>query len=139
MIDTANVATATALVAALAERLNHHVPGGFSVEASGTGVLVRREQPPQIEGVDIGWAFDDDLGLADKLTSASERVLDAVQDILSEALAEPWPRAGSASGETLPTPGAVVVGDELRSWYGAERPAALELDPIPMSALSAGR
>jgi hypothetical protein len=133
------VTTATALATALAERLDRALPQGFSAQASGTTILVRRAHLGQVDSTDIEWVFERDLSLAENLTWAADRVLDAVQDIVTEALAEPWPRPDPDSREVLPTPGTTIAGTTLRAWYGAERRPVLELDPIPMRSLSDAR
>ena len=131
------------LIALLADRLAGIVPGGFRIEADGAMLRFSAEEgrfPGQSGSYDVGPSGSHvrqylEVGsgtVADRLIGVCVRVLDDLQDYVSEATHDPWP------GRTAqPTPQAQIHQGELRLWYGGPhgRQAVLACAPIPLTAL----
>jgi hypothetical protein len=141
------VVDADRLVVLLADRLAAIVPDGFRVEADGAMLRYSAEEgrfPGQSGSYQVGTAaspvrqnFEVAPGtMAERLVAVCVRVLDDVQDYVSEATHDPWP------GRTAqPTPQSELREAELHLWYGGRhgRQAVLSCEPIPLTELSAGR
>ncbi len=59
----------------------------------------------------------------------------ALQDPVTELVAEPWPHR-PGSGYVFHDPTAVVEGGEIRFWYGSESDPVLAFEPIPLAELT---
>jgi hypothetical protein len=131
------------LIALLADRLAGIVPDGFRIEADGAMLRFSAEQgrfPGQSGSYDVGPSgshvsqyFEVHPGtVADRLVGVGVRVLDDLQDYVSEATHDPWP------GRTAqPTPQGELREGQLRLWYGGRhgRQAVLACAPIPLTEL----
>jgi hypothetical protein len=73
---------------------------------------------------------DDPRNLEEKLELASERVLDSVQDFVSEDLTMPWP-----DPTNMQVPGAEATAERIRLWYGDREEPFLSLPDIPIEEL----
>ena len=122
-----------ALARAISERLRDAVPEGTSAGCS---------------VADVWWRLDALVNQAgdvrDNLLTASYSILSHAQDEVIRDLAEGWPRVARAVGNVsregdpgtaLPQPGAEVVHETLRLWYGDPQRPALELPPISLAGV----
>jgi hypothetical protein len=137
------VVDADRLIALLADRLAAIVPDGFRIEADGAMLRFSAEEgrfPGQSGSYHVGPSgshvrqyFEVHPGtVADRLVGVCVRVLDDLQDYVSEATHDPWP------GRTAqPTPQGELREAELHLWYGGAhgRQAVLACEPIPLTAL----
>lgn len=118
------------LAAALAERLNQVLPDGFHVVTSDIDLIVFRR------GTELGIAaalavletVDAIKNPERGLETAVRATLDAVQDLVAEATAEPWPGAGTSQ----PNPDTRVHGGALTLWFGPEEDPVLRLEPVAL-------
>ena len=131
------------LTALLADRLAAIAPDGIRVKADHGMLRFSAEDgrfPGQSGNYHVGPSgshvrnnFEVLAGtVADRLVGVCVRVLDELQDYVSEATHDPWP------GRTAqPTPQAQIHQAELRLWYGGRhgRQAVLACEPIALIAL----
>jgi hypothetical protein len=66
---------------------------------------------------------------------ATLNVLSAVQDYISIALRQPWPRH-SGLGE-IPLPNVILEDSQLQMWYGDRESPAVAFSPIDVRQLLA--
>ena len=137
------VVDADRLITLLADRLSAVVPDGFRVEADRAMLRFSAEEgrfPGQSGSYQVGTSgshvrqyFEVLPGtVADRLVGTCVRVLDDLQDYVSEATHDPWP------GRTAqPTPQGELREAELHLWYGGRhgRQAVLACAPIPLTEL----
>lgn len=71
--------------------------------------------------------------LLEGAVGAAERVLDSVQDFVTETLTVPWPPTDEPS--RLPPPHALWSGDRLRLFYGDPDNPVLELPGVSAAEL----
>jgi hypothetical protein len=140
---------AIALSAALAERLDSVVPSPFQVRAEG-GLVALYNGPAREGGSDVASVLDQEFDpsaddyeewpLADRARSVAWSVLSSVQDGISEATTDPWPRLPTGR---MAFPGTREDGRNLYLWYGAESmheaTAVLSFPPVPLSELAGQR
>jgi hypothetical protein len=127
----------------LVARLAAIVPDGIRVEADGAMLRFSAEEgrfPGQSGSYQVGTSgssvrnnFEAGAGtVAERLAGVCVRVLDELQDYVSEATHDPWP------GRTAqPTPQCELREAELHLWYGGRhgRQAVLACAPIPLADL----
>lgn len=115
----------------LAAALAAGLPEGFTASAEGALVTI---EPPDGAGVTTALDIEaDEIGDAEVYADAAEGVLSLAQDVVCEALDATWPSAGGGAVD-LPIPGARVVGDMLRLWYGDEDAPVLELRAVTIAS-----
>ncbi|HEY2240735.1 MAG TPA: hypothetical protein VGI21_18185 [Streptosporangiaceae bacterium] len=131
------------LIALLADRLAGIVPDGFRIDADHAMLRFSAEAgrfPGQSGTYHVGPSashvrqyFEVLPGtVADRLVGVGVRVLDDLQDYVSEATHDPWP------GRTAqPTPQGELREGQLHLWYGGRhgRQAVLACAPIALTDL----
>lgn len=137
------------LAMALADRLNAVAPDPFRVRAEGGWVSLYRGT--EWDGsTGVAAILDADSGpkglteegqdFAETVRNASYAVLSSVQDGVSEATTEPWPRLPSGN---LALPGARTDEEWVYLWYGAdtgsEEGAVMAFAPLRLDALRGKR
>jgi hypothetical protein len=115
------------LARALAPRLNAVVPKPYSVRAANELVIVDEDDKPVMREALV------DLDVE----PAAQRVLDALQEFLTEELTVPWPNDPARDYE-FHEPRAELRDGALLMWYGEERDPVLTIEPIPAADLDDG-
>ena len=114
------------VVAQLAEALDERVPDDISVRADGYHLAV------EISGV---WWLTYDLGFAEGrsrrgVADVIMMCLNRVQDLVTEHLREPWPKAPSSASYAMWVPTVDVVDGGFRAFFGESESPVLELPLI---------
>src|SRR5712672_2832544 len=120
--------------AALAARLQHVVPDGFSVRAQGHAVGL---YDPSWWGdsliADIV-AEEDGRPIVERVQTAAWAIISFAQDVVMESTREPWP--GGPAGGVMPE--TQVIGEQLHMWFGDEGAPVLRLRPVDLTELGNG-
>src|SRR4051812_2163407 len=133
------------LAATLATRLQAVVPPPFHVRAE-NGWVSYFNGPQWVGSTGVASILDQDLAgepdepgardeprQADQICSICWNVLNSVQDMISEATREPWPRLPQGG---MADPGSRVEAGHIHLWYGPEGEnqscAVLSLAPIEL-------
>jgi hypothetical protein len=120
------------LAAALAERLAHIVPRGFSVRSEDTDISVYRDGKLVGGSAALEIINDDDgRGLDERIEVAVQAVVSGIQDDIIETIKGPWPGT-STRGVDLPMPDCRVTDDQLRVWFGDEKAPVASVPPISL-------
>jgi hypothetical protein len=123
--------TGAGLAAALAERMQPHLPAGITAHADGGSFYVRAADGSS-GGIDVAWMLAANPRPWEELVEAViERALNAAQDKIAETTGGPWP---ARDGPT-PTPWARAEDDEVRLGYGGPDAPVLELAPVALAPL----
>lgn len=139
---------AVRLATALAERLDAVVPSPFSVRAESGWVSrfegAKWDGSSEVAGIldwdpsaarEAGWETED-WPFVDRVVTVCDNVLNAVQDMIAEVTAEPWPRL--PRGE-MAAPGSRADAELIYLWYGPdsarEEGAVVALPPISIASL----
>lgn len=113
----------------LIEALRAVLPPGFEaqLDTSAGGIELAQTDMPGSRVIVGVRAIVEQPGDADRLLAVGcQAVLDAVQDLIAEATAEPWPGRSTE----LPLPQVDVREREIRLWYGQRDAPALTLGPV---------
>jgi hypothetical protein len=129
-------ASSRKLAAALAQRLNDIVPAPFrlSAEDGEVHIYIADELDSWLLTAQV--VEDESRDLAERLWTAVESVLSALQDSVSEHTRLPWP---STDGRTMALPGVRWDGESIHLWFGDDEAApAVGIPPIGITEISEG-
>jgi hypothetical protein len=119
---------------AVASRLDAVVPPHLMVRADGADVvLYSRSTPSTPLGSAESAAIAEDADgrtPGERIEVAVWSIINSIQDRVSEALREPWPRM--QTGE-MALPDTRLDGDRLLLWFGDERSPTVALLPISVA------
>lgn len=108
---------ATYLAAALSERLAAVVPAGFQVSALHGALTISASADNSWATSQLGAIVDQPGDRSRNAALAAQSALNAVQDFVTETLAEPWPDIGRRN-EPWPQSHACIEDGKLLLWYG---------------------
>jgi hypothetical protein len=127
-------ASSRKLAAALAQRLNDIVPAPFRLSAEDGEVHIYIADELDSWLLTAPVVEDESRDLAERLETAAESVLSALQDSVSEHTRSPWP---STDGRTMALPGVRWDGKSIHLWFGRDEAAAVvRMPPISITEIS---
>jgi hypothetical protein len=129
-------ASSRKLAAVLAQRLNDIAPAPFRVSAEDGRVNIYIADALDTISLTADIVEDETRDLAERLWTAAESVLSALQDSVSEHTSLPWP---STDGRTMALPGVRWDGESIHLWFGPDEAApVVSMPPISITEISAG-
>jgi hypothetical protein len=120
--------TETARSREFAEMISRVLPEGYRVHVSDLVYLVG---PNGTAGSSAHWLTTDVL-LEDEAIGNAVHNLDSIQTEIAEVTREPWPARSGPGYGGFPEPGAELVGDRLRLWYGPREAPVLDIGSVDL-------